>query len=408
MTNHFVGTRWLLAVFVGIWLTAADHALAAGKFALIIGNGDYASAGDLPNALNDATLIEQSFKAVGFETRRLVDLGEDAMGEALDDLAKRASSLDVAAVYYAGHAIQKDGKNYMIPVDARLESETAIARETIDLQSFMDVLEQVPISLLFLDACRNNPFAEQLASSAKATGRSAAVSRGLAVVRPQGDMLIAFATLPNTVASDGTGNNSPFAIALSKHMKAANTEISVVMKRVTADVVEETDGNQRPQQLSQMGREFYMVETKDAKPVDLERDPVRAILSVYPDQATTGEEIAMVADVLGACQPAFFDLSSSGKVTPIPLQFFKQVVLGSGQTRYEISPGSRYGLVVQDSDERGKHTLGFFCEPAGLDKDAKIGLLRELKSQFDAGSLEGVVKSGQTEAKFLFQNYQIR
>ena len=395
----------LLAMAFMLPAFSLSAASAERRFALVIGNGDYASAGDLPNARNDADLIAASLQAVGFETELLKDLDEDAFGAAIDRLAQKASSLDVVAFYFAGHGIQKGGENFLIPVDARLEAETAVERETIALQTVMDVLERVPISLLFLDACRNNPCAEQLAQSAQAQGRSALVGRGLAVVRPVGDMLVTFATLPNSVASDGATSNSPFARALSRHMRTADAEVSVLMKRVTSDVMAETAGEQRPQQLSQMQREFYFVRSQGGAEL---RAQTRSVLSVYPASVGTGDEIALVADVPETCQPAFFDLSASGKVTPIPQQFFRQVILGSGQTRFEISPGSRYGLVVQEADERGPHRLGFFCEPAGLDRDGKVELLRALVGRFAAGELQGMLEASGRSAEFHFQQYEIR
>lgn len=384
----------------------ALQAYAGGKFALVIGNSAYQAAGSLKNATNDADLIAASFEAVGFETELLTDLDEDSMGRALDRLAERTDSLDVVAFYYAGHAIQKGGKNFIIPVDAEIKTETAIERETIALQSFMKILERVPISLLFLDACRNNPFAEQIARSLKSSSRSASTRQGLAVVRPVGDMLITFATLPNAVALDGVGENSPFAISLARHMKTPNVEVSVLMKRVTRGVIQQTDGKQRPQQLSQMQSEFYFVENSGDEVV---RDSAKSVLSVYPAKLTTGEEVAVVADVPNACLPAFFDLSKSGKITPIPRKFFKQIVLNNGQSRYEISPGSRYGLVVQEQDPRGTHTMGYFCEPSNLKRDGKVALLKALKSKFDANELQGNVQAdGLAKALYHFQRYVIQ
>jgi len=386
-------------------LTVTD-ALAENRFALIIGNGNYQAAGSLANAVNDAQLLASTLEAVGFETLLLTDLSEDNMGKALDNLSERAASLDVVALYYAGHAIQKDGQNYLIPTDAQLKTETAIERETIALQSFMEVLKRVPISLLFLDACRNNPFAEQISKNSQSSDRAIVVQKGLAVVRPIGDMLITFATLPNTVAFDGEGDNSPFAKALSKHLKTPNVEVSVLMKRVTRGVIQETDGKQRPQQLSQMQSEFYFIKNSSG---EVTRDEVKSVLSVYPRDLTTGEEVAMVADVPSQCTPSFFDMAKDGKITPIPQKYFKQIVLGSGLSRYEISPNSRYGLVVQEQDSRGTHTLGYFCEPKNLNRDKKAALIKSLIEKFEENTLQGKVSvAGVGESTYHFQQYEIR
>lgn len=399
---------WIGKVFFALvfGLMTITVSLAEGRFALIIGNADYEAGGSLKNAGNDAQLIAASFKAVGFETKLLTNLNEVSLGRALDDLAARADSLDVVAFYYAGHAIQKDGQNYIIPVDAQINSETAIERETIALQSFMKVLDRVPISLLFLDACRNNPFAEQIAKNSKSDTRAIGVQQGLAVVRPIGDMLITFAALPNTVAFDGDGDNSPFAISLARHMKTPNVEVSVLMKRVTRGVFEQTGGKQRPQQLSQMQSEFYFVKNETG---EITRDDAKSVLSVYPALVTTGEEVALVADVPNVCLPAFFNMSKNGKITPIPIKFFKQVTLGSGQSRYEISPGSRYGLVVEEQDARGIHTLGYFCEPEGLKRDGKVALLKALKDRFSKNELQGILQTpGIAKTLYHFQRYEIR
>jgi len=398
-------TRLLSTILATVFVLAgcASSALAERRFALVIGNSDYESVGDLPNASNDAELISARLRSVGFETELLIDQSEDAFGEALDRLASAAHELDVVAVYYAGHGIQKGGENYLIPVDAELKNESAIERETISLKSIMDVLERVPVSLLFLDACRDNPLANDLAGKSNASGRNA-VAKGLAVVRPIGDMLITFATLPNSVASDGQSDNSPFARSLAKHIPTPNTEVSILMKRVTKDVLEETRGEQRPQQLSQMQKEFYFASAKEPDAaVETAVTSRPSILSVYPAKVSLGQEVAVVADVAEACIPAFFNVSPSKRVTPIPARFFKTVVFGNGQVRYEISPGSRYGLVVQKEDENGRNRLGFICQPDSMSAEEKKTFLTTLLSKFSDGNLEGELSG----ISYQFREYEI-
>ena len=312
-------------LFLSLALSATT-ALAEKRFALIIGNSAYDTAGVLPNADNDAVLMEQSFRAMGFQTEMLIDATEDDFGEALDRLATEHDDTDVVALYFAGHGLQKDGENFLVPTDAVLQSEASIPRETISLNTIIDVLKPVPISLIFLDACRNNPWAERMIKRSMSTSRNVSVKRGFAVVRPEGDMMITYATLPNSVASDGAGNNSPFARALARHIKTPNTEVSVLMKRVTNDVLEETYGDQRPQQLSQMKREFYFKQTEGATP---EKELLSTLLTVYPARATAGEEISVVADMPPSCQPLFVNLGPTGKVTQIPRNFFRVTSLSS-------------------------------------------------------------------------------
>lgn len=391
------------AVFAVVITVMGFGAMARAevRVALVIGNGNYEVIGKLRNPVSDARLLSGALEKVGFDVTAVTDLSEDQMGEVIDNFVNKARDADVAAVYYAGHGLQKDGENYLMPVDAKLRSENAIAREGIALNDLTAALADVPISMIFLDACRNNPFAEALMSSAQSQGRSAGITRGLAVIRTPGDMLVTFATLPNTVASDGTDENSPFAKALSRHIETPDVEVSVLMKRVTADVMAATDSEQRPQQLSQMMTEFYFTRSgaKSAAlsrpaPVPVAQKPESALLTVYPPRVSVGQEVSIVADLGSACVPSFFNLSPGGKFTPIPLEFFKQVTLANGQTRFEISPGSRFGLIVQEQDERGKNTLGYFCPPASLtDPEALKSALREIAGKISAGQEDGEVRA---------------
>ncbi|UFI03213.1 caspase family protein [Roseibium aggregatum] len=396
----------LLTGFCCLFLMAAGLAQAEeNRFALVIGNSSYEKIGRLGNPGRDADLVAKSLEAVGFEVSVHFDLDEDGLGKVLDDLADRAPDLDVAVLYFAGHGIQKDGENFLIPVDAQLKSATSIERETVSLRSFMEVMEEVPISLLFLDACRNNPFAEHLLSQSSSDGRSAGITRGLAPIRTVGDMLVTFATLPNSVAKDGAGQNSPFAKALARHVATPDAEVSVLMKRVTRDVMAETDGEQRPQQLSQMQTEFYFKRTNAAAP---ETDDQQTLLAVYPGSVSAGEEVSVLADVPQQCAPDFFNITPSNRVTPIPTSYFKTVELGGGKIRYEISPGSRYGLVVEEADEKGANRIGFFCSmgPALSDQQKKE-VLRRINGQLAQNEMSGTIGSDPERVAYHFAEFKI-
>ncbi|AZV79882.1 caspase family protein [Parasedimentitalea marina] len=396
---------WLAAIFCASVLPL--QAQAGGRYALLIGNQTYEHGGTLSNPVNDTALLEQSFAAMGFEVETLTDATQDVLGDAIDRLSERYGSADTVAVYYSGHGLQKDGRNFLVPVDARITSSASIERETISMDSLIEVLKPFPISMIFLDACRDNPFAANLQAGTSVT-KSVAQTRGLAVMRAEGDMLITYATLPNTTASDGMGNNSPFASALARHIRTPDTEISVLMKRVTGDVVAETRGQQRPQQISQMQTEFYFKRTPNPTTIT---DPLRALLAVYPQQVTAGEEVSVVADVPPSCTPFFADFAPDGHLTPIPLQFFKSIALSNGQIRYEISPGSRFGLMIQETDALGTHQLGLVCEPKeiGGDKAAVRTVMAEVATKVKAGELAGFVTTGGYEpVEYRFERFTIQ
>lgn len=391
---------------------------AETRIALVIGNSAYETIGALKNAGNDAKLLAASLKEMNFDVTTGLDLNEDEMGDAIDAFAEKVRGADVAAIYYAGHGMQKDGENYLMPIDTVLKSESSIARDGISLKSILDILESAPTGLVFLDACRNNPFAEAILAKAKSQKRSAGISRGLAFVRPTGDTLVTFATLPNTTAADGSGDNSPFAKSLAHHIKTPNTEVSVLMKRVTRDVLKATNGDQRPQQLSQMQNEFYFstseqsrisqTATPIAQPTPIKPVAPRSLLTVYPPRVSIGEEVSVVADVPKSCKPFFLNIAPSYKLTPIPLQFFKSIDIQNGQFRYEISPGSRYGLVVQENDEKGRNQLGYFCEPEGdFDKPQIKAVLKQILAEIKNGQEEGNINLKGTSISYQTRDFTV-
>ena len=385
-------------------------ALAETRVALVIGNSNYKSITPLITPANDAKLVTKSLREMGSEVTNLLDLTEVAMSKAVDQFASKAARADVAAVYFAGHGLQKDGENYLMPINADVRVEADIEKEGVSLSTITSALQGAPVSLLFLDACRNNPFAEEEIKRTRSIGTRSSVSRGLAVVRPVGDMLIAFATLPNTTAADGEGKNSPFAESLAKHITTPNVEVSVLLKRVNKDVITATNGDQRPQQLSQMQTEFYFAKTKVTQtPVIVETPEERALLTVYPHKAKEGEEISVVADLPNACTPFFFNFSPTSQLTPIPLKFFQQDKLSNGQTRYEISPGSRYGLVVTKDDANGENRFGYLCQPKGISDNSAIkSVLKEvvikLKDRKNGGK---VAAAGYNDIRFQVRPFEI-
>lgn len=384
---------------------AVDPARAAERFALVIGNSAYERAGRLANPVRDAKLLAGVLEDLGFDVEFLPDLDEDGMGDALDLLDEKVDSVDVALFYFAGHGMQVDGRNFLVPIDAKLRSESAVEREAISLQSVINILERAKTSLVFIDACRNNPLADALAQKLESTGRGVRVLQGLATMRTSGDMLIGYATLPNSVAYDGDDANSPYTTALAKHLATPDVEVSVLMKRVTRDVVAATDGKQRPQQLSQMQTEFYFKRGAD-EPV---RDAEATLFAAYPEFATAGDEIALFADVPLQCRPSFFDIAPSRKITPIPVRFFKTHSLGGERIRFEISPGSRFGLIVQEHDEIGRHHIGFFCQPEGtLSTAAKKRLIAAIYGKITAGVSSDRLETDDGGVLFHFASYEIQ
>lgn len=240
---------------VGLSLAAAAVPYTAAqaafdkKVALIVGNAAYRNAPELANPVTDARAIAAAFERLGFETVTGFDLDKDALEDTIREFARASRKADLTAFFYAGHGIAFDDKNYIIPVDARFNDATALDFEAVGMDFVVKQMRYNDgVSLVFLDACRDNPLASTLTRSLGKSTRSA-VSRGLADmdVRNAGKGLaIAFATSPGEVAYDGATAHSPFTSALLNNIEMEGADITEVMSRVTGEVLRSTEDRQRP------------------------------------------------------------------------------------------------------------------------------------------------------------------
>ena len=215
------------------------------RVALVIGNGTYENAPVLPNPRNDAADMAAVLRQLDFDVIDGRDLDRREMEKKIREFSRKIENADLALFYYAGHGLQVTGKNYLVPIDAKLEREGDLSFEAIDVDVVLQQLENGPrANLVFLDACRNNPLARNLARSLGI--RSAAVGMGLASIQGGIGTMIVYATQPNNVALDGDGRNSPFTAALLAHLPNPGVDISIVLRRVRADVIRATNQKQVP------------------------------------------------------------------------------------------------------------------------------------------------------------------
>src|SRR5262245_25665534 len=227
---------------------AAGTASAEKRVAFVVGNGNYKAVAPLPNPTVDAKAMASALRNVGFEVVEGSNLTRDKMTERLLDFGKKAQGADVALFFYAGHGIAISGTNYLLPIDADIKSEMDVklgAAINIDL-TLEQTMGDAKVKLVFLDACRDNPFAAKIKSNASAT-RSVNVQTGLAEMKSGEGTLIAFATGPGQTALDGQeGTNSPFTRALLANLTQPGVEIQQAMTKVRAQVNEETNKGQLP------------------------------------------------------------------------------------------------------------------------------------------------------------------
>jgi len=218
---------------------------AAERVALVIGNSAYSAAPALKNPRNDAEAVSRALERLGFKVIEGLDVDQTGLKQAVRSFTREIESASVALFYYAGHGLQVNGRNYIIPTDATLQREADLDFETMDLNFVLRQLERKDrTNIVFLDACRNNPLSTKLAAGMGQ--RSVFVGRGLARVETGVGTFIGYSTQPDAVAQDGTGANSPFTEALLKYIEMPGLDIELLMRRVREDVIEATAGKQIP------------------------------------------------------------------------------------------------------------------------------------------------------------------
>jgi TPR repeat protein len=251
---------WLLALTLLASTLLALPAEAARRVALVVGNGAYQNVTRLPNPTRDARAISTTLETVGFEVITALDLDADGMLRSVREFADKSRTAEVALFYYAGHGIQVDGQNYLLPISADIQRARDLAYEAVSLNQITTELEAAgpTLTLVLLDACRDNPLAELMRRNAGELGRNIQTGGGLARTQSAAGMLIAYATEPGAVALDGEGDNSPFTKALLEWMPQPGVEVGQLFRRVRERVMDLTGGTQVPWVEEAVLGEFYL------------------------------------------------------------------------------------------------------------------------------------------------------
>jgi Caspase domain len=239
-------------------LVVGGPAIAQKRVALVLGNSGYLNATPLANPANDASDMGEALKDAGFEIILGLDLDKRAFDAKVREFSHVLPQADTGVLFYAGHGLQVSGRNYLVPIDARLQSERDLDFETVGLDFILRQMElerDGKTNIVFLDACRDNPLARNLARSMGT--RSAGVGSGLAQVQTGVGTFIAYSTQPGNVALDGQGRNSPFTAALLEGLKEPGRNLTAVMIEVRKQVLATTSGKQVPWDHSALTGDFY-------------------------------------------------------------------------------------------------------------------------------------------------------
>jgi formylglycine-generating enzyme required for sulfatase activity len=267
----FLLVIFILQIFTPLKLTAqdtrqlqreksstSDNKSVEKRTALVIGNSNYATS-PLTNPANDATDMAAALKTLDFEVISGVNLSRAEMIRLVRQFGERLKANGgVGLFYYAGHGVQVEGRNYLIPVDAQIRSENEVELEAVDVARTLVEMENAgnALNIVILDACRNNPFSRSWRST----------NDGLAQINAPSGTLIAYSTAPGKVASDGAGRNAPYTAALLKAMKTPDLSLSDVFMQVRAEVQRTTNRQQTPWEASSITGKFYFRQTAITDP----------------------------------------------------------------------------------------------------------------------------------------------
>ena len=250
----------VVAVLASVVLAVPVVVLADGRVALVVGNSTYTHIGRLPNPDNDARDISSALRRLGFEVTTELDADRVELTEALRQFTRQSAGADVSLVFYAGHGIEMDGVNYLVPVDARLERDVDVRFETVTVDDLLVSTSGASLRLVILDACRNNPLARSMQRTAATRTVSGGSFADLNEDLLGDETLVAYAAAAGTTAADGRGRNSPYTAALLSHLETP-LEIGLLFRRVRAAVLAATNGAQRPHEYHSLVGEHYLTRT---------------------------------------------------------------------------------------------------------------------------------------------------
>jgi hypothetical protein len=366
----------ILSAVASVFLMAltASAAHAERRVAFVVGNGAYKNVAPLPNPPVDAKAMAGVLRNVGFEVVEGTNLTRDKMTEKLLDFGKRAQGADVAVFFYAGHGIAISGTNYLLPIDADIKSEMDVklgAAINIDL-TLDQTMSDAKVKLVFLDACRDNPFAAKIKSNST---RSVNVQTGLAEMKSGEGTLIAFATGPGQTALDGQeGTNSPFTRALIANIAQPGVEIQQAMTMVRAQVNEETNKSQLPWGHTNLIGSVYLNGTPAAPAASTTVAPVSAPTAVAA-APSSDVELEFWRSIKDSNKPeelnAYLSSYPNGQFKPLALARIAALENGPSTTTRNLTAGIDPATFTDEANQTTEDQIG-------LDKGQRRDVQRRL------------------------------
>lgn len=384
--------KFLIALGL-ILLLAPAAAQADARVALVIGNGDYgAEIGKLKNPTNDAALMADTLKRLGFDVALVENADQKDMKRAIREFGQKlrnAGSDGIGLFYYAGHGVQIDGENYLLPIGAQIEAEGDVELEAVSASSILSQMQYAgnAVNLVFLDACRNNPLTRNFRSS----------TRGLARVDAPRGSFVGYSTAPGDVSVDGDANNSPYTLALVDAITQPGTSIEEAHRAVRAKVLAATNQRQTPWDSSSLTGPVILAKAMETVTAQVEPAPQPVIAPAPATGSNQQAELLFWDSIKDSSNPATFDAYLK--------QFPNGVFAGLAQAKLdELKPTQQAEAQVRAAEPAASETQQAAVTPepapAPAAEAAPIGI-EDMAGVYVAKKSANVRAAPNTDAKVL-------
>ena len=350
-------------VFTAVWLTASVAVAAPDRVALVLGLSAYQTIPTLENPRKDAKAMARTLDKIGFDVTLSLDATSEQLNQLLADFAFRSETAELALIYYAGHGVEVQGENYLIPVDADVKTNLDVQRQSVSLKQLLAAVERArKMRIVILDSCRDNPLGDSIDLSqvikteTEETSKATRGAGGLAAANPDRGTLVAFAAKDGQVALDGTGENSPYATALMEKMVVPGLEISLMFRQVRDSVLKNTANLQEPHTYGSLtGVPFYLAGAGEGQMGLAGVTALDAWASLRPDQEEQLMALANQGDTRSMLGLAYMRLNpNEGRFDPAAaVDFFERAAAsGSPEAQYELAKLFERGTGVDVDEDR--------------------------------------------------------